>query len=388
MPDIPVNNCCGCTACYNICPVGAIEMHPDKEGFLYPVVTKAQCIDCLKCEQVCPEKNPPALHEAYADVVVVQNSSEDVLSKSTSGGFVDAMYKYVIDEMHGYGVGVHYSDEFLPTHIVTDNYSHAVNFRNSKYAQSELSDVFSQIKALLKADKMVLFVGTPCQVAGLNTFLQKQYDNLITVDLVCRSVPSPKLLREYINWQEKRFHSKVKKLTCRKKTYGYHSGTLEIEFENNRRYSGSNRVDYYMKAFHSDICSRNSCYSCSYKTKHRCSDFTVFDSFSAHKVTTQTLSDNDRGYSNVLVHTQKGKNLLYKLSSLAIYKADADKMFEYTGSMESQSVKRKPQRDTFYLDLDELGFEKTVRKYVSVTLKDRVIEKAKPVVYFAKMRKK
>lgn len=386
MPDIPVNNCCGCTACYNVCPVGAIEMRPNEEGFLYPVVLNAQCINCLKCEQVCPEKNPPVVSDYYSEVVIAQNSSDDVLDDSTSGGFIDELYRYVISDLGGYGVGVLYSDDFLPTHSITNDYSEAVKFRNSKYAQSELSDIFTQIKDLLKKDKTVLFVGTPCQVAGLNTFLQKKYDNLVTVDLVCRSVPSPKLFREYIKWQEKRYKSKVKKLSCRKKTYGYHSGTLEIEFENNKRYSGSNRVDYYMKAFHSDICSRDSCYNCSFKTKHRCSDFTVFDSFSASKVTTQSITDNDRGYSNVLAHTQKAKQILGKLSSLTFYEADADKMFEYTGRMESQSISRKPQRDTFYIDLDKLGFEKTVKKYVSVTLKDRAIEKAKPVVYFMKKR--
>ncbi len=388
MPDIPVKNCCGCTACYNICPTHAIEMVSDKEGFAYPVVSKEQCINCLKCSHVCPEKNPPALSDVYADVVVAQSKSDEVLSQSTSGGFIDALYKYVIDSLHGYGAGAVYNEEFLPTHIITDDYSKAKEFRNSKYAQSELTDIFSQIKDLLKDNKTVLFVGTPCQVAGLNTFLERQYDNLITVDLVCRSVPSPKLFREYIKWQENRFNSKVKKLSCRKKTYGYHSGALEIEFENHKKYAGSNRVDYYMKAFHKDICSRNSCYSCSFKTKHRCSDFTVFDSFSAEQVTTQTLHDNDRGYSNVLVHTQKGKELLYSLSDLMLYKADADKMFEFTGNMESQSIKRKPQRDTFYADLDKLGFEKTVKKYVSVTLKDRAIESIKPVVYFAKTRRK
>lgn len=388
MPDIPVKNCCGCTACYNICPTSAIEMVSDKEGFAYPVVLEKQCINCSKCEQVCPLKNPPVLPGVYADVVVAQNKSDEVLSQSTSGGFIDALYKYVIDCLHGYGAGAVYSDEFLPTHIITDDYNKAKGFRNSKYAQSELSNVFSQIKDLLNKDKTVLFVGTPCQVAGLSTFLQKQYDNLVTVDLVCRSVPSPKLMGEYIKWQENRFNSKVKKLSCRKKTYGYHSGALEIEFENNKRYAGSNRVDYYMKAFHSDICSRNSCYSCSFKTKHRCSDFTVFDSFSALQVATQRLHDNDRGYSNVLVHTQKGKELLYSLSDLTLYKADADKMFEFTGKMESESIKRKPERDMFYRDLDKLGFEKTVKKYVSVTLKDRVIERAKPVIYFAKTRRK
>lgn len=141
-----------------------------------------------------------------------------------------------------------------------------------------MGNVFSQTKDLLEKDNWVVFVGTPCQVAGITMFLQKEYQKFITVDLVCRSIPSPKFWRKYLNWQENRYQSKIKKVTCRKKKYGYHSGALEIEFENAKHYAGSNRVDNYMKLFHQDICSRPSCYECNFKTKHRCSDYTVFDS--------------------------------------------------------------------------------------------------------------
>jgi len=227
----------------------------------------------------------------------------------------------------------------------------------------------------------VLVVGTPCQVAGLKAFLQKEYSQLITADLVCRSIPSPKLWRAYLDWQEKRYKGKIRHVSCRKKTYGYHSGALEIEFINGRHYAGSNRVDYFMKSFHADICSRPSCYACQFKTLHRCSDFTVFDSWNPQLVACRILEDNDKGYSNVIVHSQRGIEIVSHIKSIVTLEADVDKMFAYTGGMESNSIIRKSGRAQFYEDLDQLGFEKTVQKYVKVTVKDRMIEAVKPLRY-------
>lgn len=380
MPKIPVDNCCGCTACVNICPKAAIRMIPDAEGFVYPDVNDALCVSCGMCEKVCPILHHPPLQEEYVLGAVTQSNDQEVLDQSTSGGFLDSLYRYVL-ENGGYAAGVCYDEQFLPVHVITDRYQKAKEFRNSKYAQSDLGTVFGEIKELLVLDKQVLFVGTPCQVAGLMQFLGKKYTNLITADLVCRSIPSPMLWKEYLQWQEQRYQSRISHVSCRKKTYGYHSGALEISFENGKHYRGSNRVDYYMKSFHHDICSRPSCYQCQFKTKHRCSDFTVFDSWKPQEVTTELLQDNDRGYSNVIVHTEKGKLLLSQMEGITVYPADPEKMFQFTGGMESQSIVYPDERSTFYRDLDQLGFLKTVQKHVSVTWLDRAIEAAKPIRY-------
>ena len=362
-------------------------MLPDKEGFLYPSISDDLCIKCGLCEQVCPIINVPKVSDNYVDCVVAQSTEENVLKESTSGGFVDALCRHVLENMQGHVVGVCYDENMLPIHKIVDTYDLAEAFRNSKYAQSNLQSIFCDIKTLLNGDKTVLFVGTPCQVAGLKSFLRRDYKNLFTVDLVCRSIPSPKLWRQYLDWQEDRHCSKVKKVACRKKTYGYHSGALEIEFENGKHYAGSNRVDYYMKAFHHDICSRPSCYECQFKTKHRCSDFTVFDSWKPEQVTEQALVDNDKGYSNVIVHTDKGKEILYQVDKLKITKANAEAMFRFTGEMESKSIKLSEERKTFYVDLERVGFYHTVRKYISVSVKDQMIEFLKPLRYYFKHKK-
>lgn len=362
-------------------------MLPDEEGFLYPSVNESQCVACGLCEEVCPLLHSPDLPMSYADSIVSQSLDKSALNECTSGGFMDALYQYVLEIQGGWGAGVVFNAEHMPVHILTDSYERAKDFRNSKYAQSELGEVFQSIRELLLKEETVLFVGTPCQVAGLKSFLRKDYDNLITADLVCRSIPSPRLWKEYLQWQEQRYNSKVKQVMCRKKTYGYHSGTLEIVFENGRIYRGSNRVDYYMKSFHQNVCSRLSCYQCAFKTKHRCSDFTVFDAWKPQNVAMEPLTDNDMGFSNVLVHTKKGKQIVDALENMVSYKADPEKMFLYAGGMESRSINMPEARASFYRDLKVLGFEKTVRKHVSVTWKDWAIECFKPLWYGIKRKR-
>lgn len=381
MQNIPAKNCCGCSACVNICPRNAIAMVNDSEGFAYPAINENLCVNCGQCEAVCPELNPPKLPEQYSGCYIAQSKSQEALDTCTSGGFIDALNQHVIREHHGYCVGVAYDEKFLPMHKIVNNCDEVKTFRNSKYAQSRIGDVFKELKTKLEEGHTVLFTGTPCQVAGLKTFLQKDYENLITVDLVCRSVPSPLFWERYLAWQEERYHSKISSLACRKKTYGYRSGTLEIRFENGKKYSGSNRIDYYMKCFHHDVCSRPSCYSCSFKTAHRCSDFTVFDCWKPHIVAEGVESDNDKGYSNILVHTEKGKRLLGELTDMDIYPADPVKMFAYTGEMERCSIVRTADRDLFYQDLQRMTFVDTAKKYVQVTALDRLIERAKPARY-------
>ncbi len=387
MPNIPHNSCCGCTACYSVCPCSAIKMSYDAEGFAYPRVDTDKCVECGKCEQACPLLHPPRLFEEYACTAVAQSRDLEVLDECSSGGFMDALCEYVIKQLGGYVSGVAFDGDFMPVHIICDSYEEAKALRNSKYAQSELGDTFIKIKKLLSERRYVLFIGTPCQVAGLKSFLADDYENLLTADLVCRSVPSRELWRKYLDWQKERHRSGIKRIACRKKTYGYHSGTLEIEFENGKRYSQSNRTDYYMKSFHADICSRPSCYDCRFKTEHRCSDFTVFDCWRPEAVANTALTDNDLGYSNVIAHTERAERILRSMNNIDLTDADAEKMFAFTGGMHSRSIEKKEARREFYRDVDALGYHGALRAHVTVSLLDRLIEKAKPVLYFKKKRR-
>lgn len=149
MPKLPVEQCCGCTACSSICPKSAIAMQPNAEGFSCPVVDPEMCVSCGLCEKACPILCKPAVSDTYTRCVVARNTSDEVLEESTSGGFIDALIAHVLCTENGYAAGVAYNENFLPVHTITSVYEDAAAFRNSKYAQSYLGDTFIRIKALL-----------------------------------------------------------------------------------------------------------------------------------------------------------------------------------------------------------------------------------------------
>ncbi len=380
-------NCCGCSSCYNICPKHAISMQTDYEGFLYPIVDEDKCIKCGLCVSACPILDKTEIKDEIREAYVYQDEDDEVLKTSTSGGFIDCLFHYALN-LEGFASGVIYDENFKTKHIITNDNQALVNLRGSKYSQSDLGNTFSRIKPLLQKNSLVAFCGTPCQVAGLKKFLKKDYDNLITIDIVCRSIPSPLLWQKYLNWQKEKHKAKITYINCRSKTYGYHNGSLVIHFSNGKMYSGSNRIDPYMKCFHSNVCSRPSCYQCKFKTRSRCSDFTVFDSWHPEKVSLKHIQDNNKGYSNVAVHTKKGLLIIHRLmqiSPTSFIHAEYDKLFEYTGKMDIESIKEPSNRIKFYKDLDTLGFSKTYKKYVKISFMDHLIERIKPFYFKSKL---
>ena len=372
--------CCGCTACANICPKNAIKMQADNEGFLYPNINMEKCINCHMCEKVCPynkkvkKKNVP---KGY----VVQNINKDVLKESTSGGFFDALANYIIDN-DGYVCGAILNDRLKVVHIITNKKTDIRKFRGSKYVQSDISNIYSCIKELLDKNKHVCFSGTPCQVIGLNNYLNKEYDNLITVDFCCRSVPSPLLFEKYKDFMQEKYKSQIENLYFRKKTYGYHHGTLRIVFNNGKVYNGSNRVDMFNKTFHSDKCSRPSCYNCIAKGIKRVSDFTIFDSWHPNKLN-NNIVDNDKGYTNLLIQSKKGEEVFEKQlkKSFIYYEINPNAASDFTGGMLEDSIEYSKERENFYHDLNTIGFKKTTKKYIKISCKDKAIEALKKIIY-------
>ena len=380
--------CCGCTTCINICPVKAIKMQEDEEGFLYPIIDKEKCINCNLCEKICPiintkksKKNP----KAYATRV----KDEEVLKDSTSGGFFTPLAEYVL-ENNGIVIGVAFGENLKVEHIKIDkeNKERLVELRGSKYVQSYLGDMFQEIKKLLETDKLILFTGTPCQVQGLNNFLGKGYKNLITMDLICHGVPSPKLWDLYVKYQEEKNKSKIKEIHFRNKTYGYHSGTMKLVFENGKEYYGSARVDYMLKSFFTEISSRPSCYNCAFKNKRHISDFTVFDCWHISDLV-KDIKDDDKGYTNVFVNTEKGESIFSEIGDkLQKYEVDLEQAIELDGPMVENSAIPNKNRNTFYNTLNENGIIETIQKYINVSSKDKMIEKSKKFLYKTKILEK
>ena len=370
------SKCCGCTACANICPRNAIKMQEDFEGFLYPVIDKKKCTNCGLCNKTCPilnkQNNDSGIEKAYA----LRSRDKENLRKSTSGGFFTPVAKYIIDN-GGIVYGVGFDKEFNVCHKEAKNLKDIQGFKGSKYVQSFLGDIFEKIKGQLKENKTVLFSGTPCQVEGLKRYLNKNYENLITIDLICHGTPSPKLWRMYIDYQEKKYKSKVREAYFRNKTYGYHSSTMKIVFKNGRKYYGSARVDYMLKSFFSEISSRPSCYECQFKKRNHLSDITIYDCWSIEKLNSK-ISDDDLGYTNIIVNSTKGIEILNNIKEeFEIYNVDLDEQIRYDGSMVEKSAIPHERRNEYYQQLSKLGVKNNLDKFMKITFKDKIIEASK-----------
>ena len=252
---IDKKKCCGCTACENACPQKCIKMIEDREGFLYPQVDTQRCIDCHLCEKVCPVLNPVNLPQGELKTYVVRDKRKDILKNSTSGGVFTSIMEYVLQQ-HGVVYGVIMDDDRVVKHIRIDDIDDPKlrMIPGSKYVKSEIRGIFRQVKTDLDASRPVCFSGTPCQVAGLKAFLRKDFENLITVDVVCRGNPSPLFWKRYVAYQEKRYGSRITEAKFRSKTYGYHSGSMRLTFANGKKYVGSVRVNLFLKAFFEDLC--------------------------------------------------------------------------------------------------------------------------------------
>lgn len=377
--------CCGCTACVNICPVGCISMQPDEEGFLYPNIDKEKCIECQKCETVCPIKNKKN-NTKEVEAICARAKDLKIVKDSTSGGFFTPIAQDVLDN-NGIVVGAICNDDNKIEHIIvnSNNKEDLSKLRGSKYVQSDLKDLFAIVRSELKIGTKVCFTGTPCQVSGLLNYLEKEYENLITIDMICKGVPSPKLWKKYVEYQEKKYNSKIKQVSFRKKTYGYHSGTMELAFENGKKYRGSGRVDYHLKSFYKDICSRPSCYDCSFKSDKHPSDYTIFESWHASTVV-PGLKDDDLGYTSVFINSARGRNLFSEIKDkYEWYPIDKEQAIELDGIMVRNNSKPHPKRNEFYKDLDKESLDKHVARFIPITKKDYLVEKSKTILYKTKL---
>lgn len=372
--------CCGCTACYNICPKHCINMKEDFEGFKYPYVDTTLCVDCKLCEKVCPVLSGFAKSEII-NTYVVRNCDDCILDESTSGGAFSALALSVAKK-GGVVVGAVYTSDGKIQHAMIQNDIDLIqNFRGSKYVQSDLKDLFSKIRKRLDGGIYVLFSGTSCQIAGLKNFLRKDYEKLLTVEVICHGTPSPLLWEKYLVYQKRKIKSDVCSINFRNKTYGYHSGTMKIKFKNGKCYCGSARVDYMLKSFFSEISSRPSCYVCPCKGEERPADISIFDCWHASQLVSG-LADDDRGYTNVFINTQKGKDALREAEKyLKIYKTDTGKAIKLDGVMVNNQPKRNNHRDDFYIYLNQHGLQNTIQKYIPVSRKDYIIENSKEFLY-------
>lgn len=307
-----IEACYGCHACQQICPHNAITMQANEEGFLYPRIDERKCTDCSLCEKVCPTQEinlTSAFHEVPKYVYALWNKNLRERLESTSGGAFFLLATKVI-EKGGIVYGVDYNDELMACHKRINDLESLKLLRGSKYIQSDINTTYKQAKEDLKVGNTVLFSGTPCQIAGLKLFLRKEYQNLITIDLVCHGTPSPMIFKEHIKYLEKKYGDKIIDFKFRaKKRSGWRSYAKYI-FKQVRSISFFWGMDYYCHAFHEGYFNRESCFTCQFSRANRIGDITLSDFWNGENYSKELRRQRKYGFNLVMCNTEAGQKLV------------------------------------------------------------------------------
>ncbi len=334
--------CCGCSACYSICPVQAIEMQPDEEGFLYPIISEKKCIGCGRCKEVCPITHKPSNFSLKLSYGCYAKRQEEQM-ESSSGGVFSVLARKVLLE-NGIVCGAAYDEKQLVFHLIIESENELFRLKGTKYVQSRIENVFSDIKEFLAQNRTVLFSGTPCQVAGLKSFLGKEYDNLICVDLICHGVPSPKVWERYLKQISK--GSTVEKVTFRNKSQGINRITLDYYLKDGNVIQENYADSLYMKGFIQNLYVRPSCFECKFKGADRCSDLTIGDFWAVKEYHPEFY--NDKGVSAIIVHSEMGKRWIKKIEEeLNIIQSSIKELACWNECLLESTVKNDRREDFF-----------------------------------------
>lgn len=354
-------DCCGCTACASVCPSNAITMIPDSLGFKYPIVDKDICINCGLCNKICDfNKSEKLLSINPVEIKAFGGRHRDIkeLESSQSGAAFIALAEAFIKNYKGIVYGVKLGEDFVVRHSCATKRSEIDSFKGSKYVQSELDGIFCLIKKDLLRGHNVLFVGTPCQVAGLKNFLPKRLHNLIFfVDIICHGVSGPKFFEDYLMWARNRYGYNFQKFNFRDKRYGWHSCNETFYYDNKETCIVSEFKIYR------ELYIRKSCYVCKYSTIDRVSDITIGDYWGLEEKTRQ-FADN-KGCSLVLCNTLRGKTL-FDLSE-PYFDSFETKLEDCLQPNLKEPTPRQKLRDKFEYDYQRHGFNYITKKYGGIT---------------------
>lgn len=323
MPTLATNQyCVGCTACASSCPQKCISMIPDDYGFLYPYVDGNKCKKCGVCETVCPLLHTRK-HTNYERTAFAAYSKDDYIrANSSSGGIFTEIARSVI-QRGGVVFGAAYGDSFNVVHICVDNESELDKLRGAKYSQSDLNNTFQNIRDRLSNRQLVLFTGTPCQVAGLKSFLNKEYDNLLTIDFVCHSVPSPLAWSQYLQYRAEMDNcgELPKDINLRSKLTGWshYQYSNELVYGDSNVYSVKSNESLYMRLFVDGYISRKSCENCKFKGYSRVSDITLGDFWGIWDIAPEM--DDDKGTSVVLIQSARGAEIIENIKDKLVVEA-------------------------------------------------------------------
>lgn len=358
-------DCTGCRACEQICPVKAISMKEDDEGFITPKVDEERCIKCGLCKKTCGQidrfYNKNNLEERK--FLGVRPKEKEITKNSTSGGIAYLISKMVIEE-NGIVFGSAYDENLMPYQKYVKDKKELQQLRGSKYVTSDTKKTFSQVKEFLEEGKKILYIGVPCQIGGLKKFLKKDYENLYTIDIICHGVPSQKIFKKYLENEEKKLREKIISYTARSKSkvawgMGY---CAEIKTKNKIKYKKAD-FDPYYTAFLKGKVNRECCYECKYANLDRIGDITLGDLWGIEQFDYDFYDKN--GVSLAIVNTIKGEKIFNKVKNLVEYRQyNEQQVTKFNGNLKHPTT-RPQNREIIYKQLDEMSFEEYSKKYLA-----------------------
>lgn len=351
-------------ACMNICPQGAIIPREDSCGFIYPKVVQEKCIECGLCIEVCDFKKEKTYDSTIKKTYGLQHKDKEVLRKSTSGGAFTAISDWILQK-NGAVIGAVMKEDFSVCHEIAYTAVERDNMRGSKYVQSATNMIYRDIKTLLKQGQYVLFVGTPCQCAGLSSYIGSSYEKLYIVDFLCHGVPSNTFFKEHISYLEGLEEKNATDYIFRNKYFGWYSQGIEgIAFEGDS-FAYAYLTQAYWNFFINNVSLRPSCLNCKYRSYHRYSDITIADFWGVEKITRKRPRS---GMSLVFVNSDKGLGLINQLDSVAFFEVPFEQV-RYRVSL--RPPVSKYDTDEFWKLYREKGYAALVERYIDNSLKAR-----------------
>lgn len=366
-------NCCGCAACKAVCPKKCIEMKTATLGAVVPVVDPDMCIDCKMCEKVCPMLNDTSDNQSsQKDTYAAYSKDASIRYRGSSGGiFGTFAHRIVEDNYIIYGAA--FDADLKLKCTCADSEEKIAPLTKSKYLQSDLSEKYSEIKEKLENGKKIMFVSTPCQVAALKRYLNRDYDNLITVDFFCHGVPSQDFFDKCRDNYEKKKNVKIIGFEFRSKIkHGRTPHYYTLTYLNMTKIENETRLYFdfpFYAAFQKYINLRESCYECRFSSKRRYLDITIGD---FHDIDNYVKDINRfEGVSTVIINTEKGKGLWEMCKDMVVsYPIDLQQLIDDKVCFQG-GTKRPSGRDDFICAYNNLPFD----AFVEIFLNSRAYRK-------------